>query len=89
MFEFIKRVFKREEPRRIPGVTYAEVSRVPVKRIEVKKFEPNRFNTVGQVENIWRYRYTDTDEIVEKPAREALDEIMRSTRPVVLMGIVK
>ncbi len=89
MFEFIKNVFKPKEPKRYPGVSYVEVDRVPIKKFEPKQFEPNRFNTAGKVENVWRYRYTDTNEIVEKPAREALDEIMRSTRPVVLMGIVK
>ena len=44
MFEFIKKMFKREETKRIPGVTYAEVSRVPIERLEIKKFEPKKFN---------------------------------------------
>lgn len=94
MFEFIKRVFKREEPKLIPGVTYTEVDRVPVKRVKIEKFEPKRFEPemfehdlfkTSKTERIWRYQYTDTGEIVEKPAKEALDEIVRSTRPVVLM----
>ena len=98
MFEFIKRVFKREEPKRIPGVTYAEVSRVPIKRFEVKEFEPKRFEPewfehdlfkTSNTERIWRYRYTDTDEIVEKPAKEAFNEIIGSTRPVVMLGFVE
>lgn len=87
MFEFIKRVFKREELKRIPGVTYAEVSRVPIKRVEVKKFEPKKFNP-ARSGKLMRMRYTDTDEIVEKPIREAIDEFMGSTRPVVIEGVV-
>lgn len=99
MFEFIKRVFKREEPKRIPGVTYAEVDRVPIKRIEVKKFEPTKFEprrfefqkfNATETTMIWRYQYTDTGEIVEKPNTEAIDEILNSNRPVkVLEHFVK
>ena len=103
MFEFIKRVFKREEPKRIPGVTYAEVDRVPIKRIEVKKFEPIKFEPrdwkveqekikvkTTETTMIWRYQYTDTGEIVEKPNTEAIDEILNSNRPVkVLEHFVK
>lgn len=103
MFEFIKRVFKREEPKRIPGVTYAEVDRVPIKRIEVKKFEPIKFEPrdwkveqekikvkAAEAKRFWRYQYTDTGEIVEKPNTEAIDEILNSNRPVkVLEHFVK
>lgn len=99
MFEFIKRVFKRKEPKRIPGVTYAEVDRVPIKRIEVKKFEPTKFEprrfefqkfNATETTMIWRYQYTDTGEIVEKPNTEAIDEILNSNRPVkVLEHFVK
>ena len=88
MFDKIKNLFKHEEPKRYPGVTYVKVDRVPIKRFEPKTFEPERHYN-GKVENIWRYRYTDTNEIVERPASEALDEIMRSTRPILLMGIVE
>lgn len=98
MFEFIKRVFKREEIRKDPRVTYAEVDRVPVKRVKIEKFEPKRFEPelfehdlfkTAKTERIWRYRYTDTGEIVEKPAKEAFNEIMGSTRPVTMLGFVE
>lgn len=101
MFEFIKRVFKREEPKRIPGVTYAEVDRVPIKRIGVKEFEPlqvrpklfepqwfeyrsSKYEEAKTTETtmIWRYQYTDTGEIVEKPNTDAIIEILGSNRPV-------
>ena len=98
MFEFIKRVFKREEVKRIPGVTYAEVSRVPIKRVEVKKFEPMKFEPrdwkverekikaeAAETTMFWRYQYTDTGEIVEKPAIDACEEILNSNRPVVVL----
>lgn len=98
MFEFIKKLFKREEPKRIPGVTYVEVDRVPIekfeiKRIEPKKFEPQRLDFLKgcpwRSGKILRMRYTDTDEIVEKPVGEAIDVVMGSTRPVVIEGIVE
>lgn len=99
MFEFIKRVLKREEPKRIPGVTYAKVDRVPIKKIEVRKFEPEEFEprrfefqkfNAAETTMIWRYQYTDTGEIVEKPNTEAIDEILNSNRPVkVLEHFVK
>ena len=97
MFEFIKRVFKREEPKRISGVTYAEVERIPIekfeiKRIDPKKFEPKKFEYLKtspwRSGKLMRMRYTDTDEIVELPIREAIDEFMGSTRPVVIEGVV-
>lgn len=97
MFEFIKRVFKREEPKRIPGVEYAEVERVPIEKIEFVKYEPKRVDPERYAYlkgNPWRsgklmrLHYTDTDEIVEKPVSEAIDEFMGSTRPVVIEGVV-
>lgn len=98
MFEFIKNVFKPKEVKRIPGIKYAEVSRVPIQRVEVKKFEPKEFDpkkverlvfNAEKTERIWRYQYTDTGEILEKPASEAFKETMTSMRPVVILGFVK
>ena len=95
MFESIKKIFKRKEPKRIPGISYAEVNRVPIDRVEVKKFEPKNFEPKKfefsgfeprHVEPMWRYQYTDTGEIVEKPSREAIDEIMGPMRPVQYLG---
>lgn len=88
MFEFIKNLFKREEPKRDPRVSYVEVSRVPIKKFEPKKFEPERFNTTED-DKIWRFRYADTDEIRELPGPEAMNEIMNSSRPVIMEGFVK
>ena len=88
MFEFIKNLFKHEEPKRDPRVSYVEVSRVPIKKFEPKKFEPKRFETTED-DKIWRFRYTDTDEVREMPGDEAMDEILNSTRPVVMEGFVK
>lgn len=88
MIEFIKNLFKREEPKRDPRVSYAEVSRVPVKKFKPEKFEPERFNT-NKDERIWRFRYTDTNEVKEMPGYEAMYEIMDSGRPVEIEGFVK
>ena len=83
MFDFIKNLFKREEPKRDPRVSYVEVNRVPIKKIE-----PEKFNTVED-DKIWRFRYTDTNEIRELPGNEAMNEILNSSRPVVMEGFVK
>lgn len=88
MFDKIKNLFKREEPKRDPRVSYVEVSRVPIKKIEPKKFEPKRFQTTED-EKIWRFRYTDTDEVKEMLGSDALDELMNNTRPVVMEGFVE
>ena len=88
MFEFIKNVFKPKEPKRIPGIEYVEVSRVPIERIQLTKFEPGeRFRP--KHDSIIRLRYTDTGETVDLPAREALDEILNSMRPVEIGGVVE
>lgn len=87
MFEFIKNMFKREEPKQIPGVTYTKVSRIPVKKFEPEEFKPRRFNPDGS-QRILRVRYLDTNEIVEKPADEAITETMMSGRPVFIEGFV-
>jgi hypothetical protein len=88
MLNFIKNLFKREEPKRNPLVQYAEVSRVPVKKIEPKRFEPKRFNPARTQKNL-RLRYTDTNEVVEMWASDAIDEVMKTTRPVVIEGFVE
>ena len=88
MFEFIKNVFKPKEPKRIPGIEYAEVDRAPIHKIELTKFEPGeRFRP--RRNSIIRLRYTDTDETVDLPAREALDTYMKTMRPVVIDGVVE
>jgi hypothetical protein len=88
MLNFIKDLFKREEPKRDPRVSYAEVSRVPIKKFEPKQFEPKRFNPARTQKNL-RLRYTDTDEVVEMLASDAIDEVMGTTRPVVIEGFVE
>jgi hypothetical protein len=85
MIEFIKKIFKCKKPERIPGVNYVEVNRVPINRVEVEKFEPKLFEP-RHVMPMWRYQYTDTGEIVEKPSREAVDEILSSMRPIKYLG---
>lgn len=88
MFNKIKNLFKREEPKRDPRVTYVEVSRVPIKKFEPKKFEPKKVNTIRD-KRLLRIRYTDTNEVKEMAARDAIDELMRSMRPVVIEGFVE
>lgn len=78
MFETIKKLFKREETKRIPGVQYVEVNRVPVKRINP-----------ARTDKLLRMRYTDTGEIVEMPASDAINKVMGTSRPVVIMGFVE
>lgn len=83
----LKNLFKREEPKRDPRVSYAEVKRVPIKKFEPKKFEPKRFKTTED-KKIWRFRYTDTNEVRELPGRDAIDEIMNTSRPIRMEGFV-
>lgn len=78
MFETVKKLFKREETRRIPGVQYVDVQRVPIKRINP-----------ARTDKLLRMRYTDTGEIVEMPASDAINEVMGTSRPVVIMGFVE
>ena len=88
MFEFIKNVFKPKEPEQIPGIEYVAVNRAPINRLELTKFEPGeKFRP--KRDSIIRLRYTDTDETVDLPAREALDTYMKSMRPVVIDGVVE
>lgn len=88
MLNFIKNLFKRDEPKRDPRVSYAEVNRVPIKKIEPKRFEPKRFNPARTQKNL-RLRYTDTNEVVEMLASDAIDEIMKTSRPVIIEGFVE
>lgn len=87
MFDFIKNLFKREEPKRDPRVSYVEVSRVPIEKFEPKQFEPKKVKTIRS-ERLLRIRYTDTNEVKEMVARDAIEEIMVSMRPVVIEGFV-
>lgn len=88
MFEKIKNLFKREEPKRDPRVSYVEVDRVPIKRFEPKKFEPKKVKTIRS-ERLLRIRYTDTNEVKEMVPHDAIEEIMVSMRPVIIEGFVE
>lgn len=78
MFENIKKLFKHKEVKRIPGVHYVEVNRVPIKRVNP-----------ARTDKLLRMRYTDTGETVEMPASDAINEVMGTMRPVVIMGFVE
>lgn len=88
MFDHIKDLFKAKEVKRDPRVTYIEVDRVPIKKFEPKRFEPKKFNP-ARTDKLMRIRYTDTDETKELPASAAIDEIMRSMKPVIIEGFVE
>lgn len=89
MFEFIKNLFKKEV-KEYPGVDRVQVSRAKVDRIEVKKFEPKRFEPREfEPKRLCKVRYNDTDEVVEKPFDEAMDDIFNNERPVTVIGYVQ
>ena len=68
-------------------MSYAEVSRVPIKKFEPKQFEPKKVKTIRS-ERPLRIRYTDTNEVKEMVPHDAIEEIMVSMRPVVIEGFV-
>ena len=89
MFEFIKNLFKKEV-KEYPGVTRAHVSRTKVDRVKVQKFEPKKFEPKHfDPERLCKVRYNDTDEVVELPFDEVMNDIFNNERPVEIIGYVQ
>ena len=89
MFEFIKDLFKKEV-KEIPGVDRAQISRAKVDSVEVKKFEPKRFEPKKfEPKRLCKVRYNDTDEVVEKPYDEVMNDIFNNERSVTVIGYVQ